>query len=320
MHRRILISISAAFFQLALAAPSQASCGAAFCSVNTSWEMQGVWHEPGVRLDLRHEYVKQNHLHSGSGKTSAAGVPDTHDEVSTTNRNWMLGFDYAVDSTWGVLLQLPVVGRRHSHIHNDPVNGPESEQWDFSGIGDMRVLGRYQFTPAAGSDASGGIQFGIKLPSGAIDKTNDAGLRAERSLQPGSGSTDVLAGGYYNHAFAESALSGFIQGLWQHPVATRDGFKPGDQLTFDAGLRYRATRRLSAMLQLNVQFKGRDNGVNAEPADSGGHSVSVSPGLSYAVTRDTQFYGFIQLPVYQYVNGVQLAPDWSAVLGVSHRL
>ena len=199
------------------------------------------------------------------------------------------------------------------------MNGPESEQWGFSGIGDMRVLGRYQFAPATGSNASSGIQFGLKLPSGAIDKTNDAGQRAERSLQPGSGSTDVLAGGYYNHIFPESDLNVFVQGLWQHPVATREGFKPGDQLAFDTGLRYRATQHLSAMLQLNAQIKARDSGVNAEPADSGGRSVSVSPGLSYAVTRDTQLYGFIQLPVYQYVNGVQLAPDWSAVLGVSHR-
>ena len=30
-------------------------------------------------------------------------------------------------------------------------------------------------------------------------------------------------------------------------------------------------------------------------------------------------YGFLQLPLYQYVNGVQLTADWSIVAGVSAR-
>ena len=47
-------------------------------------------------------------------------------------------------------------------------------------------------------------------------------------------------------------------------------------------------------------------GAQAEPDDSGGRSLFLSPGVGYAVSKDVQLYGFLQLPLYQYVNGVQL--------------
>ena len=85
------------------------------------------------------------------------------------------------------------------------------------------------------------------------------------------------------------------------------------------GYRYSATDRLTLMLQLNALYKDRDKGDEAEPDDSGGKFVFVSPGLSYVVVKNVQLYGFVQLPVYQYVNGVQLTADWAAVAGISTR-
>jgi len=50
-----------------------------------------------------------------------------------------------------------------------------------------------------------------------------------------------------------------------------------------------------------------------------GRSLWVSPGVSYAVTKNLQAYGFIQLPLYQSVNGVQLVAARSFVIGCSMR-
>jgi len=36
------------------ALPASASCGAAFCSLNTNWDVQGAVTEPGLRADLRY--------------------------------------------------------------------------------------------------------------------------------------------------------------------------------------------------------------------------------------------------------------------------
>ena len=45
----------------------------------------------------------------------------------------------------------------------------------------------------------------------------------------------------------------------------------------------------------------------------------LSPGLSYAFTRTVQAYGFVQLPVYQDVNGVQLVARHAFVAGLNVR-
>jgi len=167
------------------ALPAQASCGAAFCTLNTHWESQGVWTEPGLRVDLRYEYLKQDQLLAGRQKTEPEGIPDTHDEIQTYNRNLFLELDYSFDQHWGGSLQLPWINRQHVHIDND--TPPETETWKFDTLGDARVFGRYQFSPDADNHAAWGMTAGRKLPTGEFDETNAEGVPAERSLQPGSG-------------------------------------------------------------------------------------------------------------------------------------
>jgi hypothetical protein len=264
---------------------------------------------------LRYEYTDQDQLRSGHDKVEPAGIPDTHDEIRTLNRNLLVGVDYTIDPRWALSLQLPLVDRDHTHIHNDVE--PEVESWNIRAVGDARAVGRYRL---AHGEASGGVQFGLKLPTGKYDETNDAGETAERSLQPGSGTTDTLLGVYYHRQRAGSDAAFFAQALWQRPIAERDGYAPGQQLSADAGLRYALNRAASAQLQLNVLWKDRDRGVNAEPDDSGGRFLFLSPGISQALGPDLQVYAFVQLPLYQYVNGTQLTADWTALAGLSWRL
>jgi len=54
--------------------------------------------------------------------------------------------------------------------------------------------------------------------------------------------------------------------------------------------------------------------------------VNLSPGLSYALTSQTQLYGVLQVAVRQYANtdpalagSGQLTAPWSLALGISHR-
>ena len=43
-----------------------------------------------------------------------------------------------------------------------------------------------------------GLSFGLKLPTGEFDVRNAMGALAERSLQPGTGTTDLLLGAFYS--------------------------------------------------------------------------------------------------------------------------
>lgn len=300
-----------------------ANCGSAFCTINTNWDTHGAWGEPGLRLDLRYELIDQNQPLAGNRKVAVGELPRDHDEVRTSNRNWLASLDYTLDANWGVTMMLPVVSRDHFHIMNDFDNGTQTpETWKFEKVGDTRVMLRRRlatFEDREPSLGTVGLNIGLKFPTGSTNVVNAEGERAERTLQPGTGTTDALLGAYYARLLPVRDLSWFAQALVQLPLDENEGYRPGRRISLDAGLRYDAAERLSVMLQLNALFRGRDSGANAEREDTGGRSWFLSPGLSFALTRDVRLYGFIQAPLYQYVNGVQLGTRPGAVLGISAR-
>lgn len=318
---RGLVRALGAVVLAAAAGSAGASCGSAFCMVNTNWNLQGVAAEPGLRADFRYEYIRQDQPMSGSDRIAVGQIPRHHDEVKTVNRNFLATLDYTFNDRWAVAATLPYLDRSHTHIHNHG-GARLPEQWDFERAGDVRVLGRYQLRS---EDANAqklnyyGVNFGLKLPTGDKNVVNAAGSRAERTLQPGTGTTDLLLGGYYSRLLGASDASWFVQGLWQTALDSSESYRPGQRVSLDAGYRYEATDKLGLMLQLNALYRARDSGSQAEPDDTGGKFLYVSPGLSYAITKATQVYGFVQKPIYQYVNGVQLVADWSVVVGVTAR-
>jgi hypothetical protein len=317
LEKRIFLIVISVAFTLG-AGIAKASCGASFCSVNTNWDVLGMAAEPGLRMDLRFEYIDQDQPRSGSDKVAVGEIPQHHDEIRTLNRNLLVGFDYSFDNGRAISIQVPFVHRTHDHIHNH--QGEQlPEHWDFSAVGDARVLGRYQFFSGDSGLSVAGMRLGLKLPTGGFHQTNDDGEEAERSLQPGTGTTDLLIGTYYNRTLTEGIWSNwFVQALWQIPTNERAGFRPGQQFSLDAGLRHDFASKASALVQINTHIKGRDTGPEAENDTTGGTFISLSPGVSYAFTRYTSLYGFVQKPFYQHVNGVQLTADWSAAVGVTH--
>ncbi|MDO8596227.1 MAG: hypothetical protein Q7R45_06355 [Sulfuricaulis sp.] len=319
MKRKILLAGALVFsIGLTSALPAHASCGAAFCTLNTHWETQGAWSRPGMRLDLRYEYIDLNQPLAGRERVSVGALPRHHDEIKTLNRNLVATLDYSITSDWGVTVQAPWVDRRHWHVHNH--HGTKlPESWDFSGLGDMRVIARHRLTSNSESLNARGVIAGLKLPTGETDITNADGDPAERTLQPGSGTTDLIAGMYLNGPINMGAqlATGFAQAQIQYPLNARDNFRPGNQYMLDLGMTYPLAPAWSSLLQINTQIKDRDRGGEAEPRDSGGSFVWLSPGLSYALTRAAKVYGFVQLPLYQRVNGVQLTAGWTAAAGAS---
>lgn len=296
---------------LALGAASiqgHASCSAAFCSLNTGLEAQELGASEGALFDLRYERILQNQPRSGDSRLAA------DDEVETVNDNWVATVDYAFDDKWGANLRLPFLAREHTH--NSGV-GTSDERWDLSGLGDVQAIARYSLRRHM--FGGGGIRFGLKLPTGAFEERNDAGDVAERSLQLGSGTTDVILGGYYSRAIVPNQSSGFGQLSVQVPLAQRDGYRPGSQIGADVGARYAVSANTAALAQINLQYKWHDVGAEAEPNSSGGGFVFFSPGISYSLAREWQVYAYAQLPLYQYVKGIQLTAEWAAVVGLTRR-
>lgn len=310
----------AALLALAVPAIAYASCGSAFCTVNTNWTSQSALVSSGSSFDLRYEYLNQTQPYSGGDRIAVGAIPAHHDEVRTDNRNAVATYSRSFDGGWGLSVSAPVGKRDHAHIHNH--HGAKlNDNWSFTELGDVRVLGRYQFETIGDplKPSSTGLLFGAKLPTGQFDVHNAANAVAERSLQPGAGTTDLIVGAYHHQKLAVNA-SWFAQVQYQHALNTRDGFKPGAQASFDVGYRHGVSDRLGLLVQLNAVHKRSDQGSEAEPASSGGRYMFASPGVSYAVTENVQVYGFYQHALYRHVTGVQLTAPRAFVLGVTGRL
>ncbi|NWJ40985.1 MAG: TonB-dependent receptor [Geothrix sp.] len=296
--------------------PLVRACGACGCTLNSDWASQGYAVKPGFRFDLRYDYFNQDQLRSGTKSVDRGGlvIPNGMEiQEKTINRNLTATLDYSPDPDWGVTLLVPVFNRYHATLAPGDMDPSFSKG---SGLGDVRVLGRYQ---GFSEDHSFGIQFGVKLATGDTKQTFNAGAQAgellDRGLQLGTGTTDLLLGCY---AFGELAADWgvFGQVLFQKPTGGKDGFKPGDGVNANVGLRYTGHAGFTPHLQLNVRAEGRESGPNADVDNSGATLVYLSPGVTFNVSPRFQVYAFAQVPVAQRVTGLQIEPRWSASLGL----
>jgi hypothetical protein len=318
---RIISSAVLALLPL-VAMDNALACAACGCTLSKDWGTQGISTTPGFVADLSYDYVNQNQLRYGSGTASTAQIssllPGGQEvEDYTTTRTTTASLAYTGDS-WGVSAQLPFVQRTHGTFGNVlPGDYSTYASSSDNGIGDIRITGKYTGFSA---DKTAGIVAGIKLPSGSTNATFNDGVTAlDRSLQIGTGSTDIILGGFVTGTMAEYGW--FMQGTLQHAVATKTiagtDYRPGDAYSLDTGIRRaKFGAKFSPMLQLNYIHRSPDD-VGGTPLD-GGTLVYLAPGASFRVGGGTSVYGFLQFPVYRNVTGLQLTPRYTATLGVTH--
>ena len=312
------LSLSAVVIGVTFASASaHASCGSAFCTLMTDRYAQGTG-EPhlGWSADVRLEAVTQKQLRTGTTNIDASQVPGGEAiERSTKNLNVLTTLDYGIDKDWSVSLRIPVVKRDHVHDLTDEQTGQATarEQWRFTKLGDVQAIARRQFVADDGA-TSYAFFGGLKLPTGSIKVVNGNSIRAERALQPGSGTTDLLLGGAARTAVgAADALIG--QASISQALNSREDFKPGRRAEISTGWSHAFTHDLGAVLQLNLRHRARDSGAQAEPDNSGSTTLDLSPGITIGVASTSTVYAYVQLPLYQKVNGIQLVPRSALALG-----
>jgi hypothetical protein len=309
-----------------------ASCG---CTLSSDWAnlQSPVSYSPGVKLDLRYDYLNQDQLRSGHGTispTDASKITNNGDpqevEKYTVNNYLTLGIDYSNSREWGVNVQVPWINRNHSTLGTasdgiTPGAGGGQFNSHTSSVGDVKVIGRYQgFT----QQCNFGILYGVKLPTGSFmetgvstDPTAPGPVPIDRGLQPGTGTTDAILGAYYSNSINQD-WDYFTQAIYQKALNSRNDYKPGAGLNLNVGLRYAGFSSFAPQIQLNFRDVQRDEGAQADTVSTGGKLLYISPGITAPVSQQLSVYGFVQLPVYQYVNGVQLAPRYTASAGVRY--
>jgi hypothetical protein len=322
---KIELAAAAALLTATLAPAIGFGCASCGCSLNADAAM-GYSAEPGLRLSFEYDYIHQDQLRSGTHRIDT--VPDGDElERDTLNRYFTVGIDYNPSPNWNIDLRLPYVVRTHSTYGNYDSNAPLPAVSDSrsSSLGDIRLIGSYQgFLPGHNL----GVQLGVKLPTGRYgtdvkfyDGPN-AGSPLDASLQPGTGSTDIILGAYYYRAVGED-FDFFVNAQFQSALTSKqnqpgDDFRPGNSVTLSFGVRYEVNPRWVPQLQMNLVHKNVDQGALADITDTAGYIAYLSPGLTAQVVGNLHAYGFAQLPVYSDLVGNQLFPRYTVSVGASY--
>jgi hypothetical protein len=286
---------------------SSFACSSCGCTLNSDWTTQGISSGEGTRFDIRFDYFKQNDYRSGTSSANREEVAAASAEVqdTTINRNLTLSLDHNFNADWAVSVLVPFYSRSHG-TYGDAYPDPTAIITSSSkGIGDIRITGRYQGLSA---DHSSGITLGLKLPTGETNDTFNDGSPLDRGLQLGTGTTDLLLGGYHFGSINRD-WDYFAQGTLQVALNSHHDFRPGNGLNASLGVRYMGFESVIPQLQLNTRIEKRESGAEADVANSGATLLYISPGVTIPVNKDFQAFGFVQVPIYQRVNGYQIEPN-----------
>ncbi|HTW33556.1 MAG TPA: hypothetical protein VMD53_02980 [Rhizomicrobium sp.] len=272
----------------------------------------------GASVWFRYDYMDQDQNWEHGSKAPAS---DNQDKDINTSF-YTVGGEYEINQNWTVLAELPVYGRQLETTDDGTVFGPAGGVYTghLTDLGDMQLAATYTgFAP----DQSSGVMFGVKLPTGNYTGPNGplGGSEFDRDSLPGTGSTDLMLGGYHTGDFgAIDALSYFVDGKYQAAVLTRDSYRPGNEFDAAAGLSYDFGKAgplddFAGVLQFINSYRMHDTGANADPLNSGYERVLIAPGFTLQL-HQFRVFADIEVPIHQYTN----AASSVAIEGTSGQL
>lgn len=292
-------------FCLAALAPSTGwacACGCGVFDVATSSMFPTG---AGGMVFLNYDYQDQNQNWSG---TSSAPASHNDDKEIKTDF-FSLDLQYFFNYSWGIQAELPYDYR--SFTTKIGPGNIVTRNW--SQFGDLRIEGVYTgFFP----DLSAGVDLGVKLPTGS--HTFDSRI-VDRDTELGSGSTDILLGGFYRNSLTKDGKwDWFAQAELDLPVLTQVEYRPGLELDTAAGIYYRGwwlgRVKISPIAQIIFSERTSDSGANAsggandDPAggvNSGYQRIMLSPGIEFHI-HSVKVYADAEFPVFQNFIGNQV--------------
>lgn len=250
---------------------------------------------------LEFDYQNQNQNWSGSSSSSSANNGDK--KIAT--QYYTAGLQYMFNRSWGIQGEVPIWNRTFKTDTNFGGSPPNVVSTQWADLGDIRVEGIYT---GFSDDLSSGINFGVKLPTGD-DNYNPAIV--DRDSQIGTGSTDILLGGYHRgNISGDGTWSWYANALIDQPVLTRGDYRPGTEIDTALGLQYNGIMIGNAMItpvaQVIPSERTRDSGsASASPVASGYQRILLAPGVEVDFGQ-IMLYGDVEIRTYDHVTGDQL--------------
>ncbi|MDV2504070.1 MAG: transporter [bacterium] len=219
------------------------------------------------------------------------------------------------DATIAVLI--PYVEKRRK-----VTSGGTTSVRSTSGLGDVRVTGKYRFwhkdVPFGVTQAA--VFGGLEVPTGSDSERDNVGALLPISLQLGSGSVDPFVGA----AVGRTGRTHSLEGGAQYQINTKgEEFELGDEVRYDLTYQYQIfppqieNSQLNLTVELNGKHVEKHELAGRKLNNSGGDTLFVAPGLQFLINT-VIFEGSIQLPIFQDLNGTQPETDYNVLVGMRY--
>jgi hypothetical protein len=285
------------------------ACG---CSVfDVGGGMLPQENDHGGRIFLEYWNLNQNVNWAGNSRAN----PNLNQDKKLVSTWVNVGFNYMFNRQWGMMVRVPLADRDFTTT-TDPAVGLQ-QTFNSKSVGDIEVVGMY-----AGffEDMSTGVTFGLKLPTGTY-----TAYGLDRDTQIGSGSTDLLLGGFHRGLITgDNHWQYFAQARWQVPflysaaydsdLGTYALYKPGYQVDGALGILYNnlynvfGFDKITPLAQIIASHRVHDNGPASDPLNTGLDRLMFSPGIEFtkvvdeANNRVLKFYADVEIPFYYRTN------------------
>ena len=183
-----------------------------------------------------------------------------------------------------------------------------------SGLGDISLFAKYVVLQIdrPGETFRLAPKAVLKFPTGD-----------EKGTPPlGNGSADVSFG--VVAAWLRGRFGVYTEDLYR-VNGEANGRALGNGLAYNLALGYRLlpivyetypAQQVNAYLELNGSWTQKDKLKGRNLSDSGGHVLSLSPGIQYIPLSRLLVEASLQVPLVKDLNGTQLEPDWTVNAGI----
>lgn len=215
-----------------------------------------------------------------------------------------------------------------NHAHGAPFHGDEElheHSHSSQGLGDARLTALYLLRQ--GHSYRVLLNAGVSLPTGSIDESEGVN-RMSYSMQSGSGTIDLLPGITYIGQKRRISWGAQASGTLRLGE-NANGYRLGHELRSTGWSAVPLTRWMSASARVAAKIRGNMQGSDpqmklgaspgTDPANHGGTRVDVALGVNLFVPsgswKNERLAVEASHPVYQSVNGTQMAAGWTWTLG-----
>lgn len=267
-----------------------------------------------IVANVKYRYVHKDSLYDGGDKKSGS-YAGKYDRV---NQALQFTAKAGLFEDFEARIMVPFWDKK---VKRKP--GNLAKPWDtdtVSGLGDMVLMGRYALmTQRSGDWLNLAIGGGLKLPTGDADHENGLPYsNVHKYIGPGgqlgTGSWDpkfeVGATKFFGRSRVDAHMMYTISGDGAH------NSRKGNQFKYDLGYGYALNKYFDLELELNGVDQKRHWYDGSADNATGGHTIFITPGVHWKITKNSNFSVGVPLVVYRDLNGYSAIPKHRSGFGL----